>query len=153
MEQEALRKFQKVPTKILLDEPDFMPQYQTDGAAGADLYANLPEGNLTLKTGDIEVVDCGFCMALPMGWEAQIRPRSGLATKGLQVVNSPGTIDEDYRSRIKVILKNSGPKSIIIEHKQRFAQMVLKPVWQFDWEVVEKLDVTNRQGGLGSTGN
>lgn len=154
MEPDYLNKSQKVPTKIILDEPDFMPQYQTEGAAAADLYANLPDGDITLGCEGMAVVDCGFCMALPVGWEAQIRARSGLATKGLQVVNSPGTVDSDYRGRIKVILKNGGDKPITIAHKQRFAQMVLKPVWKFDWDVVENLDQTNRgNGGLGSTGN
>lgn len=154
MEREFLSKSQKVPTKIILDEPDFLPQYQTDGSAGADLYANLPDGDISLGAGERAIVDCGFCMAIPVGWEAQIRARSGLATKGLQVVNGPATIDDDYRGRIKVLLKNVGDAPIEIKHKQRFAQMLLKPVWKFDWQVVESLDQTDRgESGLGSTGN
>lgn len=153
MELEFLKKSQKVPTKIVLDDPDFAPAYQTDGAAGADLYANLPNGDLSIRPGGREIVDCGFSMAVPPGWEAQLRARSGLATQGLSVVNSPATIDEDYRGRIKVILKNVGDAPIEIKHKQRFAQMLLKPVWKFDWQVVDSLDETDRgESGLGSTG-
>jgi dUTP pyrophosphatase len=154
MEQDFLKKSQKVPAQIILDEPEFLPSYQTEGAAGADLYANLPDGDISLVAGERAIVDCGFCMALPAGWEAQIRARSGLAAKGLQVVNSPGTIDEDYRGRIKVILKNCGEETIEIKHKQRFAQMLLKPVWKFDWHVVQSLNETKRgESGMGSTGN
>lgn len=154
MELEFLKKSQLVPTKIVLDDPEFQPLYQTDGAAGADLYANLPDGDIVLHPGNRAIVDCGFSMAVPPGWEAQLRARSGLATKGLSVVNSPATIDEDYRGRIKVLLKNVGEDPIEIKHKQRFAQMLLKPVWKFGWEVVDSLDETNRgESGLGSTGN
>jgi len=154
MEQPYFQKSQKVPTKIVLDDPEFLPQYQTDGAAGADLYANIPESSVSLGPGERTIIDCGFSMQLPTGWEAQLRARSGLATKGLQVVNSPATIDEDYRGRIKVILKNCGDEVILINHKQRFAQMLIKPVWKFDWQVVENLDATDRgESGLGSTGN
>ena len=132
----------------------FIPMYKSKDAACADLVANLPEGVVRLAPGQVVVVDCGFSMALPSGWEAQIRCRSHLAEKGVQVTNSPGTIDADYRGPVKVILNNAGKEIVNIEHGKRFAQMALKPVWYFNWNVVDTLDETERNtGGFGSTGN
>jgi dUTP pyrophosphatase len=92
-------------------------------------------------------------MALPPGWEAQIRPRSGLAQKGVQVTNSPGTIDDDYRGRLMVVLNNAGREIVNIKHGDRFAQMALKPVWYFSWNIVDELESTERgDAGFGSTG-
>lgn len=143
-----------IPVEIVPDDPSFVPQYKSSGAAAADLLANLPnQDSLVISPGMTVVVDCGFSMALPPGWEAQVRPRSGLS-KTLSVLNSPGTIDDDYRGRIQVILKNhTSDSSYILRHKERFAQMLLKPVWYFDWKIAEKLDETERGGGgFGSTG-
>ena len=144
----------KIPVEIVADSPDFIPQYKTLGSAAADLIANIPDGEVTIYPGFSAIVDVGFSMALPFGWEAQIRPRSGFAAEfQLQVTNSPGTIDSDYRGRVKVILNNAGKKLISIKHKERFAQICLKPVYIFDWNPTEKLQSTERgKGGFGSTG-
>lgn len=132
--------------------------YKTKGSAAADLIANIPANDvgeriLRLAPGHIETIDCGFSMALPPGWEAQIRPRSGLAQKGVQVTNSPGTIDDDYRGRLMVVLNNAGREIVNIKHGDRFAQMALKPVWYFSWNIVDELESTERgDAGFGSTG-
>jgi dUTP pyrophosphatase len=132
--------------------------YKTKGSAAVDLIANVPEDDkgdriVRLLPGHIETIDAGFSMALPAGWEAQIRPRSGLAQRGVQITNSPGTIDEDYRGRLQVIVNNAGKEIILIKHGDRFAQMLLKPVWRFQWNMVKELSVTERgTGGFGSTG-
>lgn len=132
--------------------------YKSRGAACADLIANIPaddrgERVIRLGPGHRETIDCGFSMALPPGWEAQIRPRSGMAQKGIQVTNAPGTIDDDYRGRLMVILNNTGREIVVIKHGDRFAQMALKPVFYFSWEVVNTLDETERgTDGFGSTG-
>lgn len=132
--------------------------YKTKGSAAADLIANIPENDLgeriiRLAPGHIETIDCGFSMALPPGWEAQIRCRSSMAQKGVQVTNGIGTIDDDYRQNIKVILNNAGREIVNIKHGERFAQMTIKPVWYFSWNIVDELDVTERgESGFGSTG-
>jgi dUTP pyrophosphatase len=132
-----------------------LPAYETPDAAGCDLRAALPEGEtLTLKAGERAIVPTGLCVALPAGWEAQVRARSGLAAKfGLGVVNAPGTIDADYRGEIKVILINHGSDDFFIRRGERIAQMVVAPVWRARFEEVEALDETPRgEGGFGSTG-
>ena len=149
----------RIPVKIKADSPQFIPMYKTKGAAAADLVANIPaneagERVVHLGPGHIAVIDCGFNMALPPGWEAQVRCRSGLATRGVQVTNGIGTVDDDYRGRITVILNNAGREIVNIKHGDRFAQFALKPVWYFAWDVVDYLDETERgEGGMGSTGN
>lgn len=123
-------------------------------AAGADLRAALSEGEpLMLEPGKRAIVPCGFAMALPAGYEAQIRPRSGLAAKhGITVLNSPGTVDADYRGEVMVILINLGDAPFRIERGERIAQMVVAPVVQPDF-IVGELDETERgAGGFGSTG-
>jgi dUTP pyrophosphatase len=144
----------KIKVQIVADLPMFIPQYKTPGSAAADIVANIPEGDIVILPGERELIDAGFCMFLPTGWEAQIRPRSGLAVKyGLQVTNSPGTIDCDYTGRIKVVVNNTGKGPILIRHGERFAQICLKPVYIFDWEEVESLPETERgSNGFGSTG-
>lgn len=132
-----------------------LPKVQTALSAGADLCAALPaEAPLTLAPGERALVPCGFAMALPPGYEAQIRPRSGLAARhGVTVLNSPGTIDADYRGEVKVILVNLGQEDFVITRGERIAQMVVAPVVQPVFEVVEALDATERGiGGFGSTG-
>lgn len=124
-------------------------------AAGADLRAALPEGEpLDLAPGQRAIVPCGFAMALPAGYEAQVRPRSGLAAKhGITVLNSPGTIDADYRGEVMVIVINLGQQSFRIERGERIAQMVVAPVVQPAFVREEDLDATERgTGGFGSTG-
>ena len=124
-------------------------------AAGADLRAALPEGQpLRLAPGKRAIVPCGFAMALPAGYEAQVRPRSGLAAKhGITVLNSPGTGDADYRGEVMVIVINLGDEDFIITRGERIAQMVIAPVVQPVFVVSEDLDETTRgSGGFGSTG-
>ncbi len=132
-----------------------LPSYETSEAAGMDLRAAVPEdAPLTLKPGARELVPTGFAMAIPPGFEAQIRPRSGLALKhGLSLVNAPGTIDSDYRGEIKIILINQGDEDFEICRGMRIAQMVIAPVLQVAIEPVTSLDDTARgAGGFGSTG-
>ena len=132
-----------------------LPAYETAGAAGADLRAAVAEdAPLTLKPGERGLVPTGLSIAVPAGWEAQVRPRSGLAAKfGISCVNSPGTIDADYRGEVKVILINHGTDDFVIRRGDRIAQMVIAPVWQAAFEETERLDETARgAGGFGSTG-
>lgn len=132
-----------------------LPNYETSGSAGMDLAAAIPEGEaITLAPGERTLVPTGFCMALPQGFEAQVRPRSGLAAKhGITVLNTPGTIDSDYRGEVKVILANLGTESFEISRGLRVAQMIIAPVTQASWRVTENLDETERgDGGFGSTG-
>lgn len=131
-----------------------LPAYQTEHAAGLDLHACI-EAPVTLAPGDIAMIPCGFAMAIPHGFEAQVRPRSGLATKhGISMPNSPGTVDSDYRGEMKVPLVNLGRAAFTVEHGMRIAQMVVAPVARATVRVVEELDGTSRGGGgFGSTGN
>lgn len=132
-----------------------LPSYQTAGAAGADLAADLSQtGEITLTPGQTVLVPTGLRLQIPDGWEIQIRPRSGLALKhGITLPNSPGTIDSDYRGPLGVILTNLGIKPFTIRHGDRIAQMVLAPVWQAHFTLTETLDQTARgDGGFGSTG-
>lgn len=131
-----------------------LPHYETDGAAGADLRAHLPNGSVTLALGSRALVPTGLMMAIPQGFEVQIRPRSGLALKhGIALVNAPGTIDADYRGEVGIILLNTGTDAFVINHGDRIAQMVVAPVIQAQFEVVETLEETERgTGGFGSTG-
>lgn len=132
-----------------------LPAYQSALAAGADMRAALPEdAPLELMPGKRAIVPCGFAMALPAGFEAQVRPRSGLAAKhGITVLNSPGTVDADYRGEVMVIVINLGDDPFTITRGERIAQMVIAPVVQPVFEVREELDETVRgSGGFGSTG-
>ena len=132
-----------------------LPGYQTEHAAGMDLSACLPEGEtVTLRPGDIAIVPCGFAMAVPPGFEAQVRPRSGLASlHGVTMPNAPGTIDADYRGQVKVPIINHGRGDFTIEHGMRIAQMIVAPVSHVVVEEVDDLDDTSRgEGGFGSTG-
>lgn len=132
-----------------------LPSYETIGAAGADVRACLGVGEqIILAPGERKLIPTGLSFEIPMGFEVQVRPRSGLSFKtGLMVVNAPGTIDADYRGEIKVILGNLGPSNEIISHGDRVAQLVLCPVWQASFEEVSELGDTARgTGGFGSTG-
>ena len=132
------------------------PAQQTEDAAGADLRAALaPDVVMTLLPGRYDRVPCGFAMALPRGYEAQVRPRSGLAAKhGVTVLNAPGTIDADYRGEVMVILINHGDTAFEIRRGDRIAQMVVAPVTPVRFTVTTDLDATARgTGGFGSTGH
>ena len=132
-----------------------LPSYATPQAAGMDLMAALGEGKtMILPAGDMRKVPTGISIALPQGTEAQIRPRSGLAfAHGITLLNSPGTIDSDYRGEISVLLINHGKQPFTIDHGMRIAQMVIAPVLKTSWHQTTKLDKTARfEGGFGSTG-
>ncbi|MFN4032397.1 MAG: dUTP diphosphatase [Fimbriimonadales bacterium] len=141
----------------ITQEPDAtdlpLPSYQTDGSAGVDLYAAVKEP-ITLQPGERALVPTGIRIALPQGYEAQVRPRSGLAIRhGISLVNAPGTIDSDYRGEIQVILINLGQQPFTIQRGERIAQMVVAPVTRVDWEQVSELPPTTRgDGGFGHTG-
>ena len=130
-----------------------LPAYQTQHAAGMDLHAAVREP-ITLGPGERALVPTGLRIALPPGYEAQVRPRSGLALKhGLTLPNSPGTIDADYRGEIRVILQNLGQETYTVRRGDRIAQMVIAPVVTAQWELVDALDDTLRgEGGFGHTG-
>ena len=130
-----------------------VPEYQSPHAAGLDLHAAIDQP-IRVEPGAIELIPCGFAMALPPGWEAQVRPRSGLATRfGISMPNAPGTIDADYRGEVRVPLINLSREPFVVEPSMRIAQMVIAPVARVEVEVVETLDETERSvGGFGSTG-
>lgn len=130
-----------------------LPKYHSELAAGMDVAAAL-ENALALEPGAIAMIPTGFAVAIPSGYEMQVRPRSGLAIKhGITVVNAPGTIDADYRGEVKVGLINLGRESFTINRGDRIAQLVLAPVYHARFEVIESLDKTLRQdGGFGHTG-
>jgi dUTP pyrophosphatase len=135
-----------------------LPAYQTAGSAGADICANLPvemrAAGFVLQPMERAIVPTGLRVAIPEGFEMQIRPRSGLALKhGITIPNSPGTIDSDYRGPLGVALVNLGAAPYVVSHGDRIAQCVIAPVLQAGFEVVDNLDVTARgAGGFGSTG-
>ena len=130
-----------------------LPRYMSPGAAGMDILAAIDE-EVILQPGEIRFIPSGIYIALPNGYEAQLRPRSGLALrKGLSIVNSPGTVDSDYRGEIGVILINLGRAPIEISRGMRIAQMVIQEVVIGEWETVEELEQTSRDsGGFGHTG-
>ena len=143
-------------TKILikrLSKEVPLPKYETNGSSGMDLAANI-ETNINIDPGKTAIVPTGLTISIPKGFEAQIRPRSGLAAKQkISVLNTPGTIDSDYRGEIKVILINLGQESFKVEKGLRIAQMVVCPVIQAQLKEVDDLNETERgKGGFGSTG-
>ena len=132
-----------------------LPAYETAHAAGMDLRAAVPEdAPLTLRPGDRIAVPTGLVLAVPPGFEGQVRPRSGLAFRnGVTCLNSPGTVDADYRGEVKVILINLGPENFIVRRGDRIAQLLIAPVVQAAWREADALDETARgEGGFGSTG-
>ena len=138
-----LRKDRSVP----------LPQYMTEGASGMDLFACLEE-EVTLAPGERKLIPTGVAIAIPGGFEGQVRPRSGLAIqKGIGMVNGPGTIDSDYRGEIGVLLINFGKESFTVRNGERIAQMVISPTFRTTLEEVDDLPETQRQGGgFGHTG-
>jgi dUTP pyrophosphatase len=131
-----------------------LPEYQTAHSAGLDLRADLPDGPLSLGPLERVLVPTGLSIALPVGYEAQVRPRSGLAYKhGIGIVNSPGTIDADYRGEIKVLLVNLSNESFLVQDGERIAQLVVARHETIAWQPAETLSETARgAGGYGSTG-
>lgn len=132
-----------------------LPDFATTDAAGADLRLNLPDrGAIVLEPGARAALPTGLAFALPAGWEAQVRPRSGLALRhGVTVLNAPGTIDADYRGPVQVLLVNLGQVAVTLTHGERIAQLVLAPVARVTFAEVATLDQTARgAGGFGSTG-
>lgn len=131
-----------------------LPSYQSEGAAGMDLHAAVT-GEVTLAPGAIAGVPCGFALAVPPGHEAQVRPRSGLAAKhGISLVNTPGTIDPDYRGEVKVLLINHGKEPFVVTRGMRIAQLLVLPVPRVAWKEVAQLPPTARgAGGFGHTGH
>src|SRR3989339_336483 len=130
-----------------------LPHYQTAHSAGMDLYAAVNE-DLTIEPGGWKLVPTGLTMALPEGYEAQVRPRSGLALKqGISVLNTPGTVDADYRGEVGVILMNHSKKDLIVKRGDRIAQMIINKIEQIVFEEVAELPTTERgAGGFGHTG-
>ena len=147
MSQQVRVEVKRLPHGEGLD----LPHYATDGAAGMDIVA---AEDVTLAAGARHAVATGLAVAIPQGYEIQVRPRSGLAIKhGITVPNTPGTIDSDYRGELKVILINHGTEDFPIARGDRVAQLVLAPVIQAAWAEVDELDATTRgEGGFGSTG-
>lgn len=148
-----------VAIRVLLtedaDRSVALPDYASAGAAGADVRANLPGGGeLVLQPGARALVPTGLVFEIPEGFEVQVRPRSGLALKhGIMLVNAPGTIDSDYRGPVGVILLNAGQEPFVISHGERIAQLVVAPVVQASFDLVESVSETERgSGGFGSTG-
>lgn len=144
----------KVQIKVLPEAEGLsLPQYETAYAAGMDLRAAIAE-DVVLEPGAVALVTTGLQIALPEGYEAQVRPRSGLAIKkGITVVNAPGTIDADYRGTVQVGLVNLSREAFTIRRGDRIAQMIVAPVSRAEWAVVEELEETQRgEGGFGHTG-
>ena len=139
--------------KIVNKSKHPLPEYATPGSAGMDLRANI-DAPITLAPGERKLIPTGIYIALPVGYEAQIRPRSGLALKyGIGLANMLGTCDSDYRGEIRVILINLGQEDFVVNDGERIAQMVIAKHERAEWEVVEELDETERgEGGYGHTG-
>ena len=143
----------RVKINCVAENGAILPEYKTSGAAGADICAYIPE-TIIIKKGERAMIPTGLFFAIPEGFEIQVRPRSGLAAKnGIIVLNTPGTIDSDYRGEVKVILANLGSEDFEVKNGDRIAQIVLAPVTIGAFEQVSELDETERgAGGFGSTG-
>lgn len=146
-------KFKLMKIQIINKSQHALPTYETDASAGMDLRANI-DAPITLKPLERAIVKTGLFIALPVGYEAQVRPRSGLAAKnGITVLNAPGTIDADYRGEIGVILVNLSQEDFTVNNGERIAQLVIAKHERADWEEVAYLSKTTRgEGGFGSTG-
>ena len=131
-----------------------LPQYETKGASGCDVRAFLPEGPLVIPSGEWRLVPTGLCPEIPLGYEIQVRPRSGLAYRnGITCLNTPGTVDSDYRGEIKVNLINHSKTDFVVENGMRIAQFVIAKVENASFEVSDELSSSERgEGGFGSTG-
>jgi dUTP pyrophosphatase len=142
-----------IQVKITLTPGANIPEYKSTGSAGADVFASL-ESAVALEPGEIKLIPTGIAIELPEGYEAQIRPRSGLALNhGLTLLNTPGTIDSDYRGEIKIILANLGKKVFTVENGMRIAQMVFCKFYIGKFNIVDEISATKRNdGGFGHTG-
>jgi dUTP pyrophosphatase len=143
----------KIDVKVIASEGAVIPSYKTDGAAGADVCALLKEP-VTILPGAFEMLPTGLFFEIPQGYEIQVRPRSGLAAKnGITVLNTPGTIDSDYRGELKIILINLGHEPFIVNNGERIAQIIVSPVTVADFKLTDSLSDTERgEKGFGSTG-
>ncbi len=148
-----LNKEVAISIKRLRGEDITLPLYMTENAAGMDVFAAV-EKEETLLPGDRRLIPTGIAVELPHGYEAQIRPRSGLAVKaGITILNSPGTIDEDYRGEVKILIINHGSAPFVVKRGDRIAQMVIHKVCRITWDVTDSLNTTDRgDGGFGHTG-
>lgn len=144
---------QSISVKIINNSSNTLPAYETIGSAGMDLRANLQDP-VKLEPMQRALIPTGLFIELPLGYEAQVRPRSGLAIKhGITCLNTPGTVDSDYRGEIKIILINLSNETFIIQHGERIAQMIIQPVVKAEWEIVKILNESKRgEGGFGHTG-
>ena len=144
---------QSVTIKIINNSSNTLPHYETIGSSGMDLRANLEEP-VKLQPLQRALIPTGLFIELPLGFEAQVRPRSGLAIKhGITCLNSPGTVDSDYRGELKIVLINLSNETFMIQHGERIAQMVIQPVVKAEWQEVEVLNESKRgAGGFGHTG-
>ncbi|MCR1898097.1 dUTP diphosphatase [Irregularibacter muris] len=144
---------EKCKIKIINQSKYSLPQYQTQGSAGMDLYADINK-NILLKPGERVLIPTGIFISMPIGYEAQIRARSGLSIKhGITLINGIGTIDSDYRGEIKIIVINLGQEDYVFQPGERIAQMVIKKYIMAEWELVDHLDQTPRGvGGFGHSG-
>ena len=144
----------KVEIKVINKSHHPLPSYETNEAAGMDVRAFLPDGPVILQPGDRALIGTGLYMQLPSGYECQNRPRSGLALKnGISIVNSPGTVDADYRGEIGIILINLGQEPFTVNDGDRICQMVIKEYTKVKWEETSRLDRTTREDGrFGHTG-
>jgi dUTP pyrophosphatase len=144
---------QSVTIKIVNNSSNTLPHYETIGSSGMDLRANLEEP-VKLQPLQRALIPTGLFIELPLGFEAQVRPRSGLAIKhGITCLNSPGTVDSDYRGELKIVLINLSNETFMIQHGERIAQMVIQPVVKAEWQEVEVLNESKRgAGGFGHTG-
>ena len=144
----------RVPVTRLRASSDLLPlpRYMTPDSVGMDIHADLDE-EITIPPLGRVLVPSGFAIALPQGYEAQVRPRSGLALRsGLTVLNAPGTIDADYRGEVKILIINLGDQPVSLKRGDRIAQLVVAPVTRVQWQEVKDLPATERKGGFGHTG-
>ncbi len=143
----------KIEVKCVASEGAVIPCYKTEGAAGADVCAFINEP-VTIAPGSFAMIPTGLFFEIPMGYEIQVRPRSGLAAKnGITVLNTPGTIDSDYRGELKIILINLGKEAFVVNNGERIAQIIVSPVTLADFTITDSLsDTTRGEKGFGSTG-
>ena len=145
----------RIPIRCSCTAPELIPRYQSEGSSGADLHADVPKGKpITIAPGRWERIPTGLRLEIPPGYEAQVRPRSGLSSRhGITILNAPGTVDSDYRGEVQVILVNLGNEPFEVQRGARIAQIVFAPILQADFHLQNSLSRSERgEGGFGSTG-